>query len=87
MSILSKLLSGSPEPKMRDALSASRADVVTAAEIKLGRALSEEERRGIDGIESLMMLESCSQSFTSEKTTPRQVKEDLAYFGTKAKAK
>ena len=87
MSILSKLLGGSSEPKVRDALSTFRADVVAAAERKLGRALSEEERRGIDGIESLLMLESCSQSFASEKTTPSQVKEDLAHFSAKAKAK
>lgn len=89
MSIISKLFGkdDSPDQRMREAFAACRAEVAAAAERKLGRALSEQERRGIDGIETLMMLESCSQSFTSEKTSPAQVEKDVGYFAAQTKAK
>jgi len=66
--------------KMQEAIEASQQDVIAAAEKKLGRSLTEAERRGIQGINSLMILESCHQSFSSPVSTQVQVLADLEHF-------
>jgi hypothetical protein len=69
-----------PNNKMQEAMAARRQEVIVAAEQKLGRALSVAERRGIEKIGSLMMLESFYQSFSSPASTPAQVLADLEHF-------
>jgi len=66
--------------KMQQAIEMSRQDVIAAAEKKLGRSLTESERAGILRIGSLMMLESCHQSFSSPVSTQAQVFADLEHF-------
>jgi hypothetical protein len=70
--------------KMQQAIEASQRDVITAAEQKLGRSLSDAERRGIQSISSLSMLDSCCQSFSSPVSTQAQVLADLEYFAKQA---
>lgn len=64
--------------KMQEALAAFQQDVIVSAEEK--RTLSDAERRGIQSITSLMMLESCFKSFSSPDYTQAQVLEDLEHF-------
>ena len=66
--------------KMQQAIEACQQDVIAAAEQKIGRSLTDAERRGIQSIDSLMMLDSCSQSFSSPVSTPAQVLADLEHF-------
>jgi hypothetical protein len=70
--------------KLQAAITGYRADVITAAERKLDRSLTQEERSGIERIGSLMMLESCYHSFTSEQTTADRVQKDVSYFVSQA---
>jgi hypothetical protein len=49
--------------KIQEAIRGCQQDVIVAAEQKLGRALTHPERLGIESITSLMMLDSCCQSF------------------------
>ena len=70
--------------KMQEAVAATRQVVIVAAEQKLGRLLSAAERRGIESIGSLMMLESCHQSFSSPVYTQAQVLADLEHFTRQA---
>jgi hypothetical protein len=65
---------------MAEALRLCRADVISAAESKLGRQLSGLERDAVERIGSLMMLESCYRSFSSESIGPEQVEEALQAF-------
>jgi len=44
------------DAKFQQAVVASRQDAIAAAEQKLGRALTQAEREGIESITSLMML-------------------------------
>ena len=70
--------------KMQQAIEMSRQDVIAAAEQKLGRSLTDAERRGIQSIGSLMTLDSCNQSFSSPACTPAQVLADLDHFAQAA---
>jgi hypothetical protein len=71
--------------RVERAIAEYRAQVIEAAERKLGRTLSSDERRGIESLSSLMMLESCDRSFSAEQTTAAQVEKDVAYFASQAK--
>ena len=64
-------------------LEAVREEVIAAAETKLGRSLTPEEREGIRNIGGGMMLGSCCQSFTHEATTPEEVAKELAFFASR----
>ena len=57
-----------------------RADIIVAAEKKLGRPLSDDERAGIERLESLMLLESVERSFSHPSTDSAIVESDLKYF-------
>lgn len=70
--------------KVQAALTAMRQGMADAAEQKIGRTLTDAERRGIENIGSMMMLESCDQSFSSPCYTPAQILADLEYFAGQA---
>ena len=72
------------DPRFQEAVVGSRRDAIIAAERKLGRSLTEAERRGIESITSLMMLESCCQSFSSPVSTQAEVLADLEHFAKQA---
>jgi hypothetical protein len=72
--------------KMQEAIAATQQDVIVAAEQKLGCSLTESERRGIQSIGSLMMLESCLRSFSSPAYTQAQVFGDLEHFTKQAQS-
>jgi len=78
-----KAQASAPENKLATAIVGIQLEVIEAAQQKLGRALSEKEKKGIERISSLMMLESCYQSFTSEKITAEQVQMDITQFSEK----
>ncbi|MDQ3031374.1 MAG: hypothetical protein M3Y87_03085 [Myxococcota bacterium] len=59
------------------ALLACRDDVITAAESKLRRPLSSEERNAIDRVVSLQMLESICMGFASEVSSAADVEREL----------
>ena len=80
VSLCVRALRTTMKDKMQQAIEAGQEDVILAAEQKLGRLLTEAERRGIRNISSLMMLESCSQSFSSPISTEAQVLADLEHF-------
>ncbi len=61
-------------------LEAAREEVVAAAETKIGRSLTPEEKEGIRNIKSGMMLNSCCQSFSHASTTPEEVTKELTFF-------
>lgn len=63
-------------------LEAVREDVIAAAETKLGRSLTLEDKAGIRNIKGGMMLDSCSQSFSHDATTPEDVTRELAFFAS-----
>ena len=89
MSIFRKFFSKreTPEQKVQRAFYEFREGVVSIAERKLARRLSEAERAGIDHIGSLMMLEACDRSFSSENYTAAQIEKDLSYFSAQVKSK
>ena len=66
--------------KMQQAIEMSQQEVITAAETKLGRKLTDSERIGVQRIRSLMMLESCFRSFSSPAISGSQVLADLQSF-------
>jgi hypothetical protein len=68
---------------LHQALLLSQKEAITLAEKKLNRLLSPEERKGIENIRSLMMLESMCQAYASPICTPEEVLKDLDYFSTK----
>lgn len=70
--------------KMQEAIAASQQEVISAAEQKLRRPLSSGERRAIERINSLMILESCCRSFSSPASTQAQVLADLERFAAQA---
>ena len=82
MSIFDKLFGRSPSPKnkMQEAITALRSEVVEAAEVKLGRTLSNKEMKGIENIDSLMMLESWCRSFLHESTSTGDIEKSLKSF-------
>ena len=63
-------------------LAAYRVDVITAAEAKLERPLSEAERAGIKNLHSGMRLEGLHMAFshTSTSQEPDEVAEVLAQY-------
>jgi hypothetical protein len=70
--------------KMQQAIEAIQQDVIIAAEQKLGRPLSDAERRGIQSISSLLMLDACGQAFSSPSCTRERVLADLEHFAKQA---
>ena len=70
--------------KIQQAIRESQQEIIAVAEQKLERTLTEAERRGIQSISSLMMLDSCHQSFSSPVATPAQVLADLEHFAKQA---
>ncbi|WP_395739963.1 hypothetical protein [Prosthecobacter sp.] len=72
------------DSRTQQALVAFRQAAILAAEDKLARSLSEAERRGLESVASMMMLESCERSFSSPHVTQTQVIADLEYFAKQA---
>ena len=70
--------------KLQAAIESSRTEIVTAAEAKLGRQLSSEERAGVERISSLMMLESVYRSFSFPDYSAAEVESDLRRFAAQA---
>jgi hypothetical protein len=70
--------------KTQEAIRGCQQEVIVAAEQKLGRTLTAVERLGIESITSLMMLDSCCQSFSSSAYTRAQVLADLEHFAKQA---
>jgi hypothetical protein len=68
--------------RLQEALRASQADIITAAEAKLSRPLSTGERAGIERVSSLMTLESVYRSFTFPDYSAAQVESDLRHFAS-----
>lgn len=66
--------------RFEEALLACRADVVAAAESKLDRALSPEERAGVDRMVSLMKLEALHRAFASPVSSPTDVENELRHL-------
>ncbi len=64
-------------------LEAVREEVIAAAETKLGRPLTPEEKQGIRNIKGGMMLEACCHSFSHAATTPEEVATELAFFASR----
>ena len=71
------------DPETQKTIVMFQREVITVAEQKLGRSLTDAERFGIQNIRSLMMLESCLQSFTSPNYTPAEISNDLESFAKK----
>lgn len=63
----------SHDPRFQQAVVSSRQEVIAAA-----------ERHGIEAITSLMMLESCCQTFSSPVSTQAEVLADLEHFSKQA---
>lgn len=70
--------------RYQEAFAVCRADVITAAVARLGRALSPDEHAGIKRIGSLMMLEAVYRSFASDSYPVETVESDLRYFASQA---
>ena len=75
------------EPSVQRAITVSRQEAIIAAEQKLARTLSSEERHGIESITSLMMLERLCRNFTWPSTTTAEVLADLEAFAMEARRK
>jgi hypothetical protein len=75
------------DARFQQAVAGSQQEIITAAEKKLGRSLTDAERQGVQRIHSLMMLESCCRAFASAATTQAEVLADLEYFAKKALTK
>lgn len=86
MSIFGRLFRKKPTPdeRVRQWIAAMRTDIVSTAELRLGRTLSHEERRGVECIQSMMMLESVQREVASEKSTPAQIEKTLSFFASEA---
>ena len=72
------------DARFQQAVVASQQEAILAAEQKLARSLTEAERRGIESITSLMMLESCCRAFSSPVSTQAEVLTDLEHFAKQA---
>jgi len=66
--------------RIKQYLQASQLEVITAAEAKLERPLSAEEKAGIENLYSGMRLQGLYQAFSHSSTSPDEVARDLAYF-------
>lgn len=95
MSFLSKFLGRKKQvtevpqsdARFQQAVAGTQLEIITAAEKKLGRSLTDAERQGVQSIHSLMMLESCCRAFGSAGTTEAEVLADLKHFAKQAHAK
>lgn len=66
--------------RVKEYLQAMRDDVIAAAETKMGRPLSRDEKDAVNGLGG-MMLESCYRSYTElPDYSGEQVAQDLAAF-------
>ena len=72
------------EDKLQQAFELCQQGVIEAAEHKLGRELTDNERAGLRRIRSLMMLESCEQMFNAPATPIAEVLMDLEYFANQS---
>jgi hypothetical protein len=70
--------------KFKQLIGNTKHEIISAAEQKLGRALTLKERNGVESICSLNLLEACYQAFTSAMFTPAQVLADLNYLSRAA---
>jgi hypothetical protein len=88
MSIFSRFFSKEPTPEERVSqwITAMRADILSTAEIRLGRTLRPDEKSGVEHIQSMMMLESLQREVAFEKSTPEQIERSLAHFAAEATA-
>ena len=86
MSIFSRFFRKEPKPDERVSqwIAAMRTDIISTAETRLGRALRPEEKKGVEGIQSMMMLESVQREVAFEKSTPEQIERSLAHFAADA---
>jgi hypothetical protein len=75
------------DARFQQAVEGTQLEIMTAAEKKLGRSLTDAERQGVQSIHSLMMLESCCRAFGSAGTTQAEVLADLEHFAKQAHAK
>ena len=75
------------DARFQQAVAGSQQEIITAAEKKLGRSLTDAERQEVQSIRSLMMLESCCRAFGSAATTEAEILADLAHFAKKAQTK
>jgi hypothetical protein len=66
--------------KFKQLIGSTQHEIISAAEQKLGRTLTLKERKGVEAIGSLSLLEACYQAFTSAMFTPAQVLADLNYL-------
>jgi len=66
--------------KFKQVIGNTKSGIISAAEEKLGRTLTPKERKGVEAIHSLTLLEACHQAFTSTFFTPAQVLADLEYL-------
>ena len=66
--------------KFKQVIGNTKRGIISAAEEKLGRALTPKERKGVESIHSLTLLEACHQAFTSTFFTPAQVLADLHFL-------
>jgi len=66
--------------KFKQAVVSTKDGIIAAAERKLGRKLTLRERKGVESIHSLSLLQACHQAFTSALFTPAQVLADLEYL-------
>ena len=65
--------------RYQEAADLYRSDIFAAAEAKLGREVSADERTGVERL-SLMMLEAIYRSFTSDGYTADKIESDLRFF-------
>ena len=65
-------------------IAALRQDVVSAAEGKLGRSLTERERTTVHAFSSPRMLQSMQRRFTQETTTAAAIERDLVHLASVA---
>jgi len=68
--------------RLREVTAAFRAGIIADAEKKIGRALTDEEKAGIERISSLMMLESLDRTFSAEATTAEQALSTIGHFAS-----
>jgi hypothetical protein len=66
--------------KFKQAIGMTKRAIIRSAEQKLGRTLTLKERKGVESIHSLTLLQACHQAFASAYSTPAQVLADLDYF-------
>ena len=73
------------DDRIKQYLQAYQLDVITAAEAKLNRPLSPEQKGGIENLWSGMSLEGLYQAWSHASTSPDEVLNDLAYLAAQPK--